>query len=219
MISLENAPEAVRYVMLYPNGAAASYYIGWGVGRTTLSPVDNQSALAHEIGHMCGRYHAPCGLPLQDPTYPTYGNYGPASIGEFGVDIETLDIKNPATYKDFMGYCVPTWIPPYQYEHIRNWLLDNPGPTTCIQSSESSFAESESVELGQALRERLALTVQIYRNGRVRLSQPCFHLPMSSGAEEGLKTDYSVELRNGEGDILSAIRLGCRMPISHSMMR
>jgi len=208
MIVLENAPNAVRYVMLYPNGAGASPFIGWGINRTALTPVDDQSALAHEVGHVCGRPHAPCGGPAApDPWYPTYGSLGPASIGEFGIDLETLDIMNPATYKDFMGYCGPKWISPYQYEHIRNWLLINPGPTTCIQNAPASLAHFDHGGHRDALGERLALTLQIYRNGRVRLSQPCFHLPMSSGADEGVKTDYFVELRNEDGDPLSAIRL------------
>lgn len=209
MIALENAPNAVRYVMLYPNGAVgASPFIGWGVNRTALTPVDDQSALAHEIGHLCGRPHAPCGGPAgPDPWYPTYGSFGPASIGEFGVDVETLDIMNPATYKDFMSYCGPAWISPYQYEHIRNWLLIFPGPTTCIQTAPASRAHSHYGAHGGALRERLALTLQIYRNGHVRLSQPSFHLPMSSGADEGVKTDYFVELRERDGTPLSAIRL------------
>jgi hypothetical protein len=209
MIALENAPNAVRYVMLYPTGAVGlSPFIGWGVGRTALTPVDNQSALAHEVGHLCGRPHAPCGGPAApDPWYPTYGGFGPASIGEFGVDVATLDIMDPATTEDFMSYCAPTWISPYQYEHIRNWLLINPGPTTCIETGPAPLAHIHRGEPVDPPRERLALTLQIYRNGHVSLSQPSFHVPMNSRADEGVKTDYFVELRNVDGNPLTATRL------------
>ena len=205
MIVLENAPGAVRYVMLYPNGAVgASPFIGWGIGRTALTPVDNQPALAHEVGHLCGRPHAPCGGPAApDPWYPTYGSYSSASIGEFGIDIATLAIMDPATYRDFMSYCGPPWISPYQYEHIRNWLLINPGPTTCIQMAPALPARAVHEET----IERLALSLQIHRSGRVRLSQPCFHLPVRAGADDGTKTDYFVELCNQDADALSSLRL------------
>ena len=209
MSALENAPSAVRYVMLYPNGAlGASPSSGWAVGRTALTPVSVQSSLAHEVGHLVGRPHAPCGGPAgPDPWYPTFGSYGPASIGEFGVDIATLDIMDPATFRDFMSYCGPAWISPYQYGHIRNWLLINPGPTTCVQNAPAAFVRSAHEADSEGSRERLALTLQIDRSGRVRLAQPCFHVPMPSTADEGVKTDYFVELRREGGEVLSAIRL------------
>lgn len=210
-ILLENAPTAIQYVMLYPWGATGwNNFPGFAINRMALAPAGFPFTLPHELGHLCGRPHAPspCGGPPPDPSYPQYGNFGTASIGEFGLDVETLSIKNPETHKDFMSYCDPKWISPYQYEHIRNWLLNNPGPTTCIQGAPISPESSNLLPRNENQREQLALTLQIYRNGRVRLSRPCLHLPMSFGAEQnGVKTEYFVELRNDEGNPISAIRL------------
>ena len=80
--------------------------------------------MAHELGHACGRPHAPCGTP-GDPTYPAYEPYDPAgtptaSIGEYGLDISTGFIFSPATFKDFMSYCGPRWVSLHNYGRLTN---------------------------------------------------------------------------------------------------
>src|SRR5207245_438836 len=63
-----------------------------------------QQAMAHEIGHACGRAHGPCGGvgTSADPTYPAYEPYDStaarvASIGEYGLDITNGGVPTPAT--------------------------------------------------------------------------------------------------------------------------
>ena len=70
----------------------------------------------HETTHAQGIKHSPCtppGLPIADvdPKYP-YKNGG---IGVVGYDIMTGDVKFPSLYKDFMGYCAPTWVSDFQF--------------------------------------------------------------------------------------------------------
>lgn len=83
--------------------------------------------LAHEIGHIRGRPHAPCGgacgtdLFWPDDTSPE------AALDEVGFDVAkqkvllsdvTLDPNMPGNfylYADFMSYCMPAWITTYTY--------------------------------------------------------------------------------------------------------
>ncbi len=65
--------------------------------------------MAQEIGHTCGRYHAPCGVGDADANYPTYDGYPSGSIGEYGFDMVNGTVFDPATTYDFMSYCDPTW--------------------------------------------------------------------------------------------------------------
>ncbi len=92
-----------------------------------------QIAMAHEIGHACGRAHAPCG-PVgtsADPNYPAYEPYDApaarvASIGEFGLDITSGAVPNPANGRDYMSYCGPAWISIYGHQALINNAALNP---------------------------------------------------------------------------------------------
>ena len=92
-----------------------------------------QTAMTHEIGHACGRAHAPCGGvgTSADPNYPAYEPYDSpaarvASIGEYGLDITTGVVPTPATARDYMSYCGPTWISIYGHQALVNNDALNP---------------------------------------------------------------------------------------------
>ena len=92
-----------------------------------------QVALAHEVGHACGRAHAPCGGvgTSADPSYPAYEPYDTpaarvASIGEFGLDITTGAVPTPTTARDYMSYCGPGWISIYGHRALINNAALNP---------------------------------------------------------------------------------------------
>lgn len=68
----------------------------------------------HEVGHTQGRRHAPCGeAGGPDPDYP----YVDADIGVYGFHVLDRQLK-PPTYKDYMGYCGPTWVSDYGWELV-----------------------------------------------------------------------------------------------------
>jgi len=67
--------------------------------------------LAHELGHMHGRNHAPCGVRRSDPSYP----YAGGTIGVWGYDSRADVYLEPSLTTDVMGYCDDEWISDYTY--------------------------------------------------------------------------------------------------------
>jgi hypothetical protein len=96
------------------NGEAPSVGVGVGIGYT-----GEQSArtFAHELGHVYGRPHTPCGV-VGDSTYP----YSGGRIGSWGYDVGQKMLFNPNAYTDFMGYCQPIWVSDHTYEHLRQFI-------------------------------------------------------------------------------------------------
>ncbi len=69
---------------------------------------------AHELGHVHGRYHSPCGgAQGTDPKYP----YAGGSSGVSGYRISEASLLPADTY-DMMGYCRPEWISDYTYKAL-----------------------------------------------------------------------------------------------------
>ena len=90
-------------------------------------------AFAHELGHYCGRPHAPCGSvgTSADPNYPAYEPYDSpaarvASIGEYGLDIAAGAVPTPNSARDYMSYCGPGWISIYGHQVLCNNDALNP---------------------------------------------------------------------------------------------
>jgi hypothetical protein len=96
-------------ILADPLDATARAAIGLGYG-------DDQSwaTMAHEIGHVHGRQHSPCGdVAGADKKYP----YDGGAIGVWGYDIASKDLFDPST-ADIMSYCWPKWISDYNYGKI-----------------------------------------------------------------------------------------------------
>lgn len=85
---------------------AASHRVAVGIGFGT----DGVATFAHELGHNHGRDHAPCNVS-GDAGYP----YAGGSIGVWGYDLVARELKDPAEYADFMGYCNSNWVSDYSY--------------------------------------------------------------------------------------------------------
>ncbi len=97
--------------------------IGWDKGNGV------GGVAAHELGHTFGRQHAPCGNPSGvDGSYP----YTNASIGVWGYDQSTGQLKDPATTVDLMSYCSPVWISDYTYLGVLSHLT----ASSSVQSEE-----------------------------------------------------------------------------------
>ena len=94
-----------------------------------LSDAVADVTMAHELGHVLGFTHAPCGLPpdaAADPHYPAYEPYDSrtrlATIGEYGLDTTRPYVYPPLIGRDFMSYCSEPWVSLYHYQK----LLENP---------------------------------------------------------------------------------------------
>lgn len=118
-----NRTDVLYYGLMGP-GIPMGPIIGCNSGGVSTGTSGEGVTMAHELGHACGRPHAPCGTP-GDATYPAYEPYDPAgtptaSIGEYGLDISTGFIFSPATFKDFMSYCGPRWVSLHNYGRLTN---------------------------------------------------------------------------------------------------
>lgn len=85
--------------------------VGSGVGFGDLASV---GTFAHELGHMHGRYHAPCGTRGTDEAYPYEGGL----IGTWGWDRRDGSFHDPTVAADLLGYCRPKWISDYNYRAL-----------------------------------------------------------------------------------------------------
>jgi hypothetical protein len=92
------------------NANDGAYRVGAGIGFTGE---DSVWTLAHEMGHMHGRGHAPCDVSASAP-YP----YPGGSIGVWGLDPRANSFQDPAKVTDFMGYCDLQWISDHNYRAL-----------------------------------------------------------------------------------------------------
>jgi len=101
---------------------ASKYQAGVGVG---FSGDIAASVLAHELGHMAGRKHAPCKVStFIDPHYPQ----PEGKTDSWGWDQRSRTLYAPET-TDLMGYCSPAWISDYTYRAILDRLAEVMGGT------------------------------------------------------------------------------------------
>jgi hypothetical protein len=99
-------------VLAGPNDAMGRAGIGLG-----YSGSGSADTAVHEIGHQHGRGHTACNtFNGIDPSFP----YADGGIGTLGYDLVSGQLVSPATHKDFMGYCDPTWVSDYQFKRLFN---------------------------------------------------------------------------------------------------
>jgi hypothetical protein len=160
------------------------------------------SVFAQEVGHALRRKHAPaCLAPGPDPLcapggpspcYPNYkdGQYPSGSIGEFGFDVFSSDVYDPATYTDFMGYCRQRWVSPYTYLGLRAGMVERFGDPA---------SESSRERVGD---ETLFLNFRIHRSGTVNVL-PSFHLAkVAEPAAHDASSSFACELVDSDGNTL-----------------
>ena len=84
--------------------------------------VRRSSIIGHEMGHVFGLLHAPCGTTAHvDDSYP----YPHGQIGVWGYNFTSEDLVRPQT-SDMMGYCRPVWLSDYNYRLAIQTRLDEP---------------------------------------------------------------------------------------------
>ena len=147
----EGLPSDVIYCGFYPNAPEPSLPSGgYGGGWTFTIPNVIPGLMAHELGHALGLAHAP--TPAFKPTYadadqsfPRYGSLEWGSIGEVGFDTIQPLAAEPGniapgpvpsqTAFDIMGYDVPRWISPHNYQKLFSAVgAPKPGPCSRLPS-------------------------------------------------------------------------------------
>lgn len=122
-----------------PGGEYSRAAIGLGYGGDVAA-----WTAVHEVGHNHGRPHSPCGgVAGPDPGYPHSGG----DIGVWGMDIFGHQMVEPS-YKDFMGYCEPTWISDYVYENILDFMQQTGGAQSFHIPEEELDQEWERIAVG-----------------------------------------------------------------------
>ena len=133
ILALRSSDASTRYYYgvvktTYSSGVAGMGYVGGGA-RTAIGWDRLPSAsevMAHEVGHNMGRNHAACGgAGGPDANYP----YSGGSIGIWGLDIASLQLKSPSAYYDLMGYCSPKWISDYNWSAMLTYRQGGPNNT------------------------------------------------------------------------------------------
>ena len=180
------------YLGLLPAGTPVNRFVGCGRTGVCAAFSGSQVTVAHEIAHSLKRKHAPCGDPANvDGNYPDYASYPSASIGEFGVNNETVDVKDPATTFDVMSYCGPKWVSPYTYQGIMDRLI----ATRAARATEVA----EVVDMPEDL---LHLTLRVTGRSQVEL-RPSYHFSGVRHADPADASPYRCALLDAEGVTLS----------------
>lgn len=124
------------YYGLFPAGIPIGGAAGCGGGSAGVGSgaINDGMTMAHELGHVLGFAHGPCGLgagDAGDPNYPAYEPYDTtanrtASIGEYGMDVTNGTIYPPSYIADFMSYCGPGWVSLYHMQRLIQHQRLNP---------------------------------------------------------------------------------------------
>ncbi len=207
------------FVGVFPNGVT----FGGPTGQQTrgvASSENNTVTIAHEIGHILGRRHAPCAMPSAcdnpdylDDEYPQYASFARHSIGEFGFDTLTDDgnrrVKSPSNNYDFMGYAlVNRWISPYTYV-----ALMEPGDP--VSGNAAQAASAPGSRGGGPWRPRrsmmLFLDMSIDHCRRV-IRRTSFHFEALTSGRKGQPSRFRLEFLDECHKVLGCHKLHEDLP-------
>lgn len=107
------ATEGLSYVNSIDLPAPALAALGLDASRSRWP-----SILVHELGHLFGRPHAPCGI-AGDPLYP-YAN-GTLGITPLFDALLAQPVASAGLF-DVMGYCGGQWFSDHNYRHVQAFL-------------------------------------------------------------------------------------------------
>jgi hypothetical protein len=123
---------------------AATYQAGVGLG---FGGEHSASVLAHEMGHLMGRKHAPCKTTTYlDPQYPQ----SEGKTGSWGFDERSRTLYSPEATRDMMGYCSPAWISAYTFDAIMDRAAQiNAGQTKVATATLEPVREWRTLVAGE----------------------------------------------------------------------
>jgi hypothetical protein len=160
---------------------------GLGIG---FDQFQAMGTMAHELGHLHGRYHADCGGASGiDPFFP----YDDAALGAWGWDIFGVSgLQDPDTVVDLMSYCDPVWVSDYTYERLHNRmrLVESSARIEGVPQTYWSAAVSRDGTLGKAR----AMLLPIAPAGRGVSAVDGFGQPMNGAFVEAMHAGGGVAI-------------------------
>ncbi len=108
--------------------------------------------VVHELAHLHGRGHAPCGTTDADWNYP----FPDGRTGTWGYDLADQILKEPEC-NDFMSYCENIWSSAYTYQGIFDWIV----ATNATPMIRGTPAEWQSLRIGSDGEVRLGPSYEL----------------------------------------------------------
>ena len=176
-----------------------------GSGRVAVGKVSaGADTFAHEIGHLLdtvGLRHTPhqaspvppgCGSQpgVPNENHPTYAGYPLGSIGVLGFDADTNGLLDPNSNFDFMSYCRPRWISPYNYALTANGF------------EVYETGQRQSQYRFQMPMRNLIVSGIIQRADNGVTFDPFYELVSTVPTEPTSGTDYCLSMRAADDSIL-----------------
>ncbi|WP_419859625.1 hypothetical protein [Candidatus Palauibacter sp.] len=158
--------------------------------------------VAHELGHVFGLRHAPCGGAVWlDESFP----YSGGEIGAWGYQPNTGTIGDPNVARDVMGYCYGRgWISDYNYKKLVRQFAE---PEGRIANSRSSRGGAKDRDDGgqhrkaEAEGEQSLIVWGTVAAGEIRLRSP--FVATVRGVGTAMDEEYLVEVRDAKGTLLA----------------
>jgi len=129
------------YGLLRTQGTSGVLGLANGIPARTAIGVDEfsdfgaeeaRTTFAHEMGHVLGLRHAPCGGAAgPDPNYP----FADGRAGVWGMDTFFGNVLKPPTGTDIMTYCPNQWVSAYNYRKVFDNRLASPNGARMASTS------------------------------------------------------------------------------------
>ena len=150
------------------------------------------------MGHNFGRQHAGgCGSPEGvNDNIPHY-------IEDYGLNVETLEVKSPAIYADLMSYCENRWPTRHIYE-----LVYSSAETSAHSASAASGSEPAQRTLGLLIKGTVDPVA-----GEAEIRRASLRLWPEGPFEHAGVGPYSLELQNAAQEVLFVRRFDLDMAI------
>ena len=119
-----------HYMGMMSGDVTAAGGVAFLSGRSNFSRPSSET-VAHELGHNMSLSHAPCGARSHlDPSFP----YPDGTIGAWGYDFRRGRLV-PASRKDHMSYCDPTWTSDYHFTNALSHRLADEGASGAVHAA------------------------------------------------------------------------------------
>jgi hypothetical protein len=179
--SMDSPDPDIYYYSIIPSSGGGGIAGISGIGSPWSTGIADPGVATHEVGHAHGLEHAPCGGAALGGDMG--GPYPDAGIGVWGYDQNSKKLIDPsgatnAKYKDFMGYCQPTWVSDYHYNQL----------TGRVQSDNRLVMSMRPTDGRPPVRNPSMFSSKVRADGTLEVDE----LPHFGVAERGIPREIDV---------------------------